>query len=96
MEIEFDQAKDAANRDKHGLSLAIAANMDFDAAIVVPDERRDYGEPRFRALGPIHGRLHVLAFTVRGEVLRAISLRRANPRERQRYEQGPRQPGMDG
>jgi len=38
--------------------------MDFDAAIVVADERRDYGEVRFQAVGPILGRLHVLAFTM--------------------------------
>ena len=86
MEIEFDVAKDEANRRKHGVSLALAAAMDFDAALVVPDERRDYGEARFRAFGPIHRRLHVLAFTMRGTTLRAISLRKANPRERKRYE----------
>jgi uncharacterized protein len=33
----------------------------------------------------IGGRLHVLAFTMRGEVLRAISLRKANSREVKRY-----------
>ena len=35
-------------------------------------------------------RLHVLAFTMRGNTLRAISLRKANPRERRRYEQRSR------
>jgi uncharacterized protein len=96
VEIEFDVAKDEANRRKHEVSLALAAAMDFDAALVVPDERRDYGEARFRAFGPIHGRLHVLAFTMRGNTLRAISLRKANPRERRRYEHRQRQPRMDG
>lgn len=87
MEIEFDSDKDEANRRKHGISLAAAAEMDFDAALVIPDERREYGEARFRAFGPIRGRLHALAFTMRGDTLRAISLRKANPRERRRYEQ---------
>jgi uncharacterized DUF497 family protein len=94
--VEFDAPKDEANRRKHGVPLALAAAMDFDAALVIPDERRDYGEARFRAFGPIHGRLHVLAFTMRGVTLRAISLRKANPRERRLYERRHRQPGMDG
>ncbi len=90
MEIEFNSAKDATNREKHGVSLAAAADMDFDAALVLTDERRDYGEPRFRAIGPIKDRLHVLVFTMRSNTLRAISLRKANPRERRGYEQAER------
>ena len=86
MNVEFDAKKDEANRRKHGISLALADAMDFDAALVIRDERRDYGEARFRALGPILGRLHVLAFTMRGGTLRAVSLRKANPRERSLYE----------
>jgi uncharacterized DUF497 family protein len=86
MEIEFDAGKDRTNREKHGISLAAAADMDFEVAQVIPDERRDYGEARYWAVGPITGRLHVLAFTMRGQRLRAISLRKANERERRRYE----------
>ncbi len=81
MKIEFDPDKDAINRQKHGLSLADAERMDFDTAIYRPDGRYDYGEDRIRSLGPIDGRLHMLVFTMRGDVLRAISLRKANPRE---------------
>lgn len=83
--IEFDPDKDAINRRKHGLSLAQAARLDIETAFVVPDKRRAYGEARLQAYGMIGGRLHVLAFTMRGEVLRAISLRKANPREVKRY-----------
>jgi len=85
VEIEFDPAKDAINRRKHGLSLADAALMDIESGFIVPDERRVYGEARLQAFGLIGGRLHVLAFTMRGEVLRAISLRKANSREVKRY-----------
>lgn len=86
MEIEFDREKDRTNREKHGLSLAAAAEMDFEAARIIPDLRRDYGEARFRAIGPIAGRLHSLVFTMRGGTLRAISLRKANERERRLHE----------
>lgn len=80
MDVAFDPAKDRANRQKHGASLAGAAEMDFDAALVIPDQRQDYGEDRFQAIAPLlgRGRLHVLAFTMRGNRLRAISLRMAN------------------
>jgi uncharacterized DUF497 family protein len=45
-----------------------------------------YGEKRFVATGFIGDRLHVMAFTVRSEVIRIISLRKANERERKEYE----------
>jgi uncharacterized DUF497 family protein len=87
VEIEFDPNKDRANRLKHGVSLGLAAEMDLGAAVIEPDRRRGYGEARFVALGLISGRLHLLAFTMRGEVMRVISLRKANSRERRRYAQ---------
>ena len=36
---------------------------------------------RYAALGPIEGRLHCVCFTVRGNKLRIINLRKANERE---------------
>jgi uncharacterized DUF497 family protein len=54
--------------------------MDLATAVVVPDERYLYRERRQRAFGLIGGRLYVLIFTMRGEVSRAISLRKANRR----------------
>jgi uncharacterized DUF497 family protein len=87
VEIEFDPVKDQINLLKHGVSVAAAANMDLERAIVIEDLRSDYGEIRFIAYAPIEDRLHVLWFTMRGTVLRAIGLRRANRRERQRYGQ---------
>jgi uncharacterized protein len=87
MKIEFDPAKDRINQEKHGVSLAAAADIDLESAIVIEDRRFNYGETRFIAYGPIDGRLHVLWFTMRVNVLRAIGLRRANRRERIRYGQ---------
>ncbi len=86
MKIEFDAGKDDANRAKHGISLEAATEIDLLRSTVVEDMRRDYGERRFIAYGQIKGRLHVLCFTWRGENLRAIGLRRANKRERQRHD----------
>jgi hypothetical protein len=83
MRIVFDPVKDAANRDKHGISLARA--VDFEIGEVVEDDRRDYGEARYRAFGFVDGVAHCLVFVVQADAVRAISLRRAHAKEMKRY-----------
>jgi len=73
MLIECDPAKDAVNRDKHGISLGEAARIDWDNAVTWPDRRVDYGEDRMRGLGYIGERLYFVAFVDRGQVRRVIS-----------------------
>jgi uncharacterized DUF497 family protein len=85
MEIEFDPVKDAANQIKHGVSLALAVELDWDAALVWVDERFDYGETRMIALAPTSRILYYVAFVDRGNVQRIISLRRATRREVKHY-----------
>ena len=87
MECDWDESKDAANRAKHGVSLAQAVRLDWDNGQTRPDTRVDYGEDRTEVLAMLDGRLHVCIFTMRDKVLRVISLRKANPREERRYEQ---------
>jgi uncharacterized DUF497 family protein len=87
MRIEFDRAKDATNQAKHGVSLALAGELDWEAALVWVDERFEYGEIRVIALAPKTGILYYVAFVDRGEVRRVISLRRANRREVKHYAQ---------
>ena len=58
MRFEFDPAKDAANRAKHGVSLAMAGELDWEAALVWVDERFEYGELRVIALAPKTGILY--------------------------------------
>jgi uncharacterized DUF497 family protein len=86
MEIDPpDPAKETINRGKHGISLWDAALMDFTTAMVALDTRFAYSEDRYRAWGSIDGVLHVLAFTMRGQKMRPISLRQANWMEVRRY-----------
>ena len=80
MRIVFDAAKDEANRTKHGVSLEAFPGLD-EGWSVQPDDRRDYGERRFRALGLIGGDLHCVVFTFRSDTVRLISLRRAHRKE---------------
>ncbi len=83
--FEFDPDKDAANEARHGVSLALAAELDWDAALVWIDERFEYGELRMIALAPQTGVLYYVAFVDRGLMRRVISMRRANRREVKHY-----------
>lgn len=85
MEITFDPAKDAANLVKHRVSLALAAELEWDTALVCQDIRRDYGEQRMIGLVLRGTRLYCVVYTDRGDLRRIISLRKANEREVRRY-----------
>lgn len=85
MQFDFDPGKDATNLSKHGLSLAAAAELNWDAALVWIDNRADYGEARMIALAPIGDILFFVAFVDREPARRIISLRRANRREVRHY-----------
>jgi uncharacterized DUF497 family protein len=85
MKIEFDQAKDVANQTKHGVSLALANELNWEAALVWIDDRFEYGELRMIALAPKTGILYYVAFVDRGKMRRIISLRQANRREVTHY-----------
>lgn len=49
------------------------------------DEREDYGEARYATVGMVEGRLLYVAYTMRGERIRIISARGAEPHERRKY-----------
>jgi len=87
VKIEFDPAKDEINKAKHGLSLQAADDFDWDTALEREDDRFDYGEVRFVAIGLIDGRLHVMVFTEGSDenAIRVISLRLAEKHEARYY-----------
>jgi uncharacterized DUF497 family protein len=85
VQFDFDPGKDATNQSKHGLSLAAAAGLNWDAALVWIDDRADYGEARMVALAPNGDILFFVAFVDREPARRIISLRRANRREVNHY-----------
>ena len=87
MEIGFDPAKSRMNLadGSRGFGFEIVAGFDFETAEIFEDDRFDYGEIRYIALGRIGPRVHVVVFTLREPVLWVISLRKANERETRRY-----------
>jgi Uncharacterized protein conserved in bacteria len=67
MAITFDPAKDAVNQTKHGVSLALAVELEWASAVTWPDLRRTYGEPRQCALALLGERLYFVAFVDRAD-----------------------------
>lgn len=86
MRFEWDEGKRAANLAKHGVDFVAVENFDFASALILTDDRKEYGQERRNALGLIGTRLHVLTFTWREKSVRVISLRKANAREVKSYE----------
>ena len=85
VEITFDPAKDALNVTKHGVSLVLASDLEWEYLLAKPDQRRDYGELRLLGYAPMGSRVFCVVFTDRGDQRRIISLRKANRREVKRY-----------
>jgi uncharacterized protein len=85
MEVEWDADKAVANKVKHGVAFERIASFDFDTALISIDDRFTYHEVREVALGFVGVALHVAVYTVRGDKLRLISLRKATNLEKRRY-----------
>jgi hypothetical protein len=83
VEIEFDPAKDLANVNKHGVSLAKVGQLEILA--VTENSRPEEGERRFRIYGLLDGDAYCALLTWRDNSARAISLRKANRMERKRH-----------
>jgi uncharacterized DUF497 family protein len=89
MEVEWDDAKSELCLRERGFSFAyvVRAFADPRRRIEV-DDRWEYGETRYRLYGRITGRSFVIIYTMRNGIVRIISARRANARERRRYGEG--------
>lgn len=85
MRIDFDRANSACRHRERGLPFEQGAEFDFSSALITVDDRKEYGEVRYVALGMLGERLHVLCFTEITDGIRVISFRKANSREVARY-----------
>ena len=86
MDYEWDEAKNRTNRREHGIDFAKIRRFEWDFAQIDVDAREDYGELRELAASYIGDVLHILVYTQRDAVIRVISLRKANRREIELYE----------
>ena len=87
MRVHYDPLKNQRNIEERGLSFDDAALFEFETALFHVDERFDYGETRYVALGLLGTRVHVLCFSETSDGIRVISFRKANTREAGRYAQ---------
>lgn len=89
MFFEWDPAKEARNRRKHGVSFAEAATV-FDDPLskTFPDLDHSEQEERYLTLGVSEsGRILVIAHLEEGDTIRIINARQATRRERRFYEE---------
>jgi len=87
MDITYDPAKNDSNIDKHGVSLEMAALLDWSEVMAYVDARADYEEVREVGFGVINERLYCVVFTQRGDSMHIISMRKANKREVKSYDE---------
>jgi uncharacterized DUF497 family protein len=81
MDFEWDSAKELTNRKKHGVDFRTAAKVFLDPYVVEFDDLDAAGEIRFNAIGLVDGRM----LFMRGDIVRIISARGAEPHEKRKY-----------
>ncbi|MFZ2087030.1 MAG: BrnT family toxin, partial [Desulfobaccales bacterium] len=78
MEFTWDEAKRRQNLEKHGIDFADTKIIFSHPVLTKRDTRRDYQEERWAALGQLRGMVVFVAYTLRSDTVRIISIRRAN------------------
>ncbi len=87
MEFEWDPAKNRSNFTKHGFDFEDSELVFNGFCVTFEDRRFDHGETRLITIGLLAGRPVVIAYSLRGESMRIISLRKANRREQKVYQE---------
>lgn len=85
IEFEWDDTKNKANLEKHGISFETAKELFLSPTLTRIDDRKDYGEIRENSLGAIEDVVLFVTHTTRNGKIRLISARRANREEREIY-----------
>lgn len=93
MEFEWDSVKAANNYRKHGLYFEQAVRVFDDPFHLSVQDRLENGEQRWQTIGIVQSCVvilvaHTIRFESGTEIIRIISARKADRRERNRYEQG--------
>jgi uncharacterized DUF497 family protein len=85
-EFEWNAVKAARNEAVHGVTFEMARDVFKDPfAIEWLDDCEDYGEDRYVIIGMVDNHLLYVAYAMRGEAIRIISARGAEPHERRQY-----------
>lgn len=92
-EFEWDTNKAKSNLIKHGIRFEEAVLVFYDPYHLSLQDRHENGEFRWQTIGLVHGLIvimvaHTVRFESGDEVIRIISARKADRKERSRYEHG--------
>lgn len=83
--FDWDEKKRVENLKRHGIDFAdVHQVFDYDRFLIA-DDRYDYGEQRWISFGMLFGEVVAVAHTETDEVIRIISVRRAERHEQERY-----------
>jgi len=86
LEFEWDEDKAGTNLTKHGVSFLTAAEIFTNEIMERIDDREDYGEVRWIALGRVDTQVYRVVFTWRSKnLIRIISTQKASRDEREIY-----------
>ena len=86
LEFEWDEAKARSNLQKHRVSFLTAAAIFANERLERIDDRRDYGETRWIALGRVEAEVYRIVYSWRTDfVVRIISAQKANRDEKKIY-----------
>jgi uncharacterized DUF497 family protein len=88
LEFEWDEEKRWSNLQKHGVDFVRACQIFEGYTVEFEDNRYNYGEERFVAIGQTGGQVLTVVYTLRGEVIRLISARKATKYETRIYYEG--------
>ena len=84
--FQWDDIKAARNYAKHGVTFEAARDVFNDPfALDLRDNREPFGEHRYALVGMAEDRLLTVADAMRGDTIRIISARGAEPHERRQY-----------
>ena len=85
MRFEWDEAKNIANHEKHGISFEEAKAV-YESDVLELASEHSYYEKRFAVIGPIARGVVTVVHTYRAEdVIRLISARPATKAEKRMY-----------
>jgi len=86
MKFAYDDFKSDINKKKHGIDFEEAQSLWNDSEAVTIQAKSDT-EPRYAFISKIRGKYWVAFFTLRDEVVRLISVRRARNNEKRVYDE---------
>ena len=88
IEFEWDTQKSQTNLIKHGINFEFASLLFFEDYLCQFDNRFNYGEDRWQALGEVYGIVLFVTYTItRQEKIRLISARKATKKERKIWQE---------